>query len=191
MQHRHHLAAALLSLAALSSAHAVDVTVLPGSGWQPFVVDDPQYSIPGTDFAWHDTTGGGDIAFKFTVAAGWTGTLLVTDAGYAGDVFSVKSNGAALAATTGGTDSFPDGVFDYDAASADPLFSKRSYVFAAGSYTITGALLRSAKDDTGADLNSTVGALKLEVAPVPEASTLAMLLAGLGAIGLLARRRAA
>jgi hypothetical protein len=191
MHHRQVLAAALLSLAALGSAHAVNVPVLPGSGWQEFVVDDPQYSIAGTDFAWHDLAGNGDVSFTFSVPVGQFGKLFVVDAIFGGDVFSVKSNGTQLANTSAAVNTYPnDAVADYDAAYADARFSKNLYGFSAGTYTITGSLFSSALDDVGQPLNSTLGALKLEIAPVPEASTLAMLLAGLGAVGMLTRRRA-
>lgn len=190
MQHLRLLAAGLLSLAALGSAQALTVPVLPGSGWQEFVVDDPAFSIAGTDFAWHDPNGTGDIFFTFTVPAGQIGSLVVVDAGFAGDVFSVRANNAALSNTGAAVNSYPTPVFDYGLALTDARFSRNAYTFGAGNYTVTGALATSALDDLGAPLNSTVGALRLTVAPVPESSTLAMLLAGLGVLGLLARRRA-
>jgi hypothetical protein len=190
MQHRTLLAASLLALAGLTSAHAVTVAVPPGGGWQEFVVDDPQYSIPGSDFAWHDPDGNGDIAFTFTIAAGQFGTLTVVDGGFSGDRFHVVSNSVALADTSAAVNSYPVATYAFDDALADANFSRGLYIFHAGSYTVTGSLAASALDDTLAALNSTSGALKLEVTAVPEAPTLAMLMAGLGVVGLLARRRA-
>jgi hypothetical protein len=45
-------------------------------------------------------------------------------------------------------------------------------------------------DASGVAFNSTIGGVNFTVTAVPEASTLAMLMAGLGLVGLLARRRA-
>jgi hypothetical protein len=198
MHHRHLLAAGLLSLAALSSAQATNVTVLAGSGWKEFTVVDPAYSLGNTDFSWLDFNDYSNISFSFTVAAGQIGLFTVVDAGFAGDRFTINmtgvdANGVAFSATgtTGAAvNTYPDGVFDYDAALADARFSKGQISFNPGTYTITGSLAFSALDDTGAPLNSTLGAVRLDIAAVPEASTLAMLMAGLGVVGLLARRRA-
>jgi hypothetical protein len=41
----------------------------------------------------------------------------------------------------------------------------------------------------GAPLNATIGDLRLTVAAVPEPETFALLLAGLGLVGFVARRR--
>jgi hypothetical protein len=190
MQHRTLIAAGLLAVAGLTSAHAVTVAVSPGGGWQEFVVDDPQFSIAGSDLAWHDPEGNGDIFFTFTIAAGQIGTLTVVDAGFAGDRFHVVSNGVALADTAAAVNSYPIATAVLDDALADTNFSRGIYAFSAGSYTITGSLAVSALDDASAALNSTNGALELEVAAVPEAPTLSLLMAGLGVVGLLARRRA-
>ena len=190
MHHRHLLAAGLLSFAALGSAHAVNVTVVAGSGWKDFFVADPAFNLGNTDFSWVDPNDFSNISYSFTVADGFIGTLTVVDAGFSGDVFSVKSNGADLANTSAAVNSYPTAEGDYDFALANSNFGRGVYGFGAGAYTITGGLFASALDDTGGALNSTVGALKLEIAPVPEASTLAMLMAGLGLVGLLARRRA-
>jgi hypothetical protein len=75
----------------------------------------------------------------------------------------------------------------FDAALADPNYSRGVYSFSAGTYTITGDLARSALFG-GFALNATPGGLKLEIAPVPELSTGAMLLAGIAALGLAGRR---
>jgi hypothetical protein len=190
MHHRHLLAAGLLSLAALSSAQATNVTVLAGSGWKDFFVADPAFNLGNTDFSWVDPNDFSKNVYSFTVAAGFYGTLTVVDAGFSGDVFSVVSNGSPLANTSAAVNSYPSAEGDYDLALANSNFSHGVYGFGPGTYTVTGALFSSALDDTGAALNATVGALKFDVAAVPEASTVAMLMAGLGVVGLLARRRA-
>jgi hypothetical protein len=103
----------------------------------------------------------------------------------------MQSNGTALANTSAAANSYPDSIgLDFDAAWAQPRYSRGSYVFSAGSYSVSGALAGSALDDLGAPINATVGAVQLQVSAVPEASTLSSLLAGLGLIGFLLRRRA-
>jgi hypothetical protein len=193
MNYRHLLAAGLLTFASLGSAHAITtVTLAAGSGWQGFVIDPPSQSIPGTPLAWHTLDTTGDIAFSITVNSGEYGTLLVTDSGYAGNVFSVTADGLSLGNTSAATNdaNSVNGVFDYAAAFADPTFSHGTYGFGQGTYIITGALFSSAVDASGVAFNSTIGGVNFTVTAVPEASTLAMLMAGLGLVGLLARRRA-
>jgi hypothetical protein len=68
---------------------------------------------------------------------------------------------------------------------ANPAFSRGIYTLAAGSYSITGVMLANADG-----INITQGGLRLDVSPIPEAASSAMLLLGLAALGLLARRRA-
>jgi len=101
----------------------------------------------------------------------------------------VSSNGTPLQRTSAAAPSQPISTLDYDAALADANFSRGVYGFGPGAYTLTGALFSSALDGDGLPLNATVGALKLEIAPVPEVSTLGLLLAGLGVVGGLYRRR--
>ena len=185
------LAATLFTLAALTSAQATSVTLAPTGAWAEFFVVDPVFNLGNTDLAWVDLNDYSNISFNFTVAPGFHATVTVVDAGFSGDVFAVASNGVALLNTSVAPQSFPDSTLDQDAAQANPDFSRGVYGFGAGTYTITGALFSSALDGDNLPLNATVGALKLEVSPVPEASTLGLLLAGLGFIGALARRRAA
>ena len=185
------LAATLFTLAALTSAQATSVTLAPTGTWAEFFVVDPVFNLGNTDLAWVDLNDYSNISFNFTVAPGFHATVTVVDAGFSGDVFAVASNGVALLNTSVAPQSFPDSTLDHDAALANPDFSRGVYGFGAGTYTITGALFSSALDGDNLPLNATVGALKLEVSPVPEASTLGLLLAGLGFIGALARRRAA
>ena len=191
MHNRQHLAAALLCLAAVGGAQATNVTLTPNGAWNEFFVVDPALSLGNTDLSWIDINDFSKLTFSFTVAAGFYATVTVVDGAFSGDVFSVSSNGVALANTSAAANSFPVSTLDYSEALTNPAFSRCVYNFNAGSYTLGGALFSSALDGDGLALNATVGALKLEVSPVPEASTLAMLLAGLGSIGLLARRRAA
>jgi hypothetical protein len=185
MHFRHLLAAGLLASAL--SAHATLTDVAADGRWYAFDVSIDQ--APGYNLGWIDINDGSALGFSFSVADGFVGTLTVVDAVFSGDVFSVSANGLALANTSAAVDSFASGGnvgYDYDAALANSDYSRGVYRFGAGSYTVTGALFASAIDEFGQPLNATNGALNLSVAVVPEASTLAMLLAGLG---LLAARR--
>lgn len=187
MKHRHLIAAAALALA--GTAQATTVTVVPNGTWFAFDVSD--VGSNAGDLNWYDISDGSALSFSITIAAGQIGTLTVVDAGFSGDRFSVTSNGLALANTGAALNSYPNSIgLDFDGALADPKFSRGVYGLSAGTYIVTGALASSALDDTGAALNATVGGLKVTVAPVPEASTLAMLLAGLGLVGARIRRSA-
>jgi hypothetical protein len=77
---------------------------------------------------------------------------------------------------------------DFDAALANASFSSGTFELKAGTYRIGGMLDQSVSFD-GVPLNSTVGALKLAVAPVPEPSTWAAMCAGLGLLAFMSRRR--
>ena len=189
MSYKHLIAAALMAVAGMSSSQATTTSLTQASGWQLFDVVDPSLGLGNTDLSWIDIDNGSTKSFSFTIAAGQIGVLTVVDAAFSGDVFSVKVNGLGLDNTSAAVNGYPTSVGDFDAALADSNFSRGVYSFAAGSYMVTGALYISALDDAGAPLNSTVGALKLEVAAVPESSTLAMLLAGLCSVGLMVRRR--
>jgi len=175
-----------LAVALALPAHATTVALAADGQWSEFSVDDFIAQSSGTE--WIDFTDGSPLSFTFTIAAGHTGTLTVLDAGFAGDTFSVTNFGAAL----GTTSSVAPGSIGLDAkgfddAWADAAFSRGLFTLGPGSYSIGGALLQSVLDDNGADLDSTNGAVRLSV--VPESSGLAMLLAGIGLIGLVARRR--
>lgn len=189
MKNRHLLCAGLLALAGFTNVEATTVIVLPNGSWNPFDISD--IGSTAGDLNWYDINDGSALSFSVTVAAGQIGTLTVVDAGFSGDMFSVSANGNALALTTAAVNSYPASIgLDFDGALADAKFSRGTYGLNAGTYLITGTLNFSALDDMGAPLNATVGALRLEVAPIPEASTLAMLLAGLGLVGGVVRRRA-
>lgn len=180
-------AGAAIALATFSGAHATTVS-LTNDSWQLLDVVDPAFGLGNSSFGWIDINDGSDLSFTFTVGVGQTGYLTVVDGGFSGDEFSVSVNGAALAGTSAAMNSYPDSIgFDFDAALADADFSRGSYVFSEGFYTVTGALSRSALDDSGTEINATVGAVKLQV--IPEPSSFALLLAAGGALTLAGRRR--
>lgn len=189
-----HMMAAALTLAATIAAPAGATTVaLPADGtWHEFDVD--AAAPPAYGKGWIDFADGSPLSFRFTIAAGRTGTLAVVDAGFAGDTFTVTNFGATLGHTSGVAIGNVDGdvEFDFDAAFADAAYSHGVFTLGAGTYDISGALLQSVHDDlAGTDLDATSGALRLSVSPVPEPSGVALSLGGLAAIALLARRRRA
>lgn len=187
MPFRHLLAAGLLASAV--SAQATTIDLAADGNWNALDVSIDQ--APGYDLRWVDINDGSTLSFNFTVAAGFVGTLTVVDAVFSGDVFSVFANGAPLANTSAAVGSYVSGGnvgFDYDAALANTDYSRGIYTFGAGSYSVSGALFSSALDDLDEPINATNGALSLTVSAVPESSTVALLLAGLGLLASLRRR---
>lgn len=182
------LCAAAVLLAALAApAHATEVA-LPGDGtWLEFDVD--SFAAPSFGTGWIDQADGSPLSFSFTVAAGHTATLTVVDAGFAGDTFAVTDHGAALGATSAVPAGTTGGevVFDFDAALADPAYSRGTWTLGPGSYAIGGSLLQSVTMD-GAPLDATEGGIRLATS-VPEPALPALLVAGLAVVGAAARRR--
>ena len=190
MTHRFALTALVLTAVCGSAAHATDVPLAADGRWSAFTVDD--FVGPSFDKRWIDFADGSALGFSFNVPAGMVGLLTVVDAGFAGDTFSVSDAGAALGATSGVPASTVDGAvaLDFDGAFADPAFSRGVFTLSAGAHRITGRLEQSVSDG-GVPLDATEGAVRLTLAAaVPEPSTTAMLIAGLGVVGFVARRRA-
>jgi hypothetical protein len=182
---RTRLLAAALALAATSFAQAG--TPLPPDGsWAGFTVD---ANLPPYSFGWVDDNGAA-LSFSVSIAAGQVGTLTVVDTGFSGDRFRVY-DGATLLGSTGpavnGDTSGPI-TFDFDAALANPAFSRGTFQLGAGTHVISGLLFQSTTDAFG-PLNATIGGVKLTVSAVPEPTTAATLLIGLGLLlGRLRRR---
>ena len=181
------LAPIVLTLAAAPAARAADTALAADGQWNAFAVD----GLLNPSLAWIDDAGDA-LNYTFTIAAGTIGTLDVVDAVFAGDTYGVTNFGSALGLTSAvplaDIGSAADLGLDYDAAFADGAFSHASYQLMAGTYRIGGYLAQSLLID-GQRLDATAGALRLNVAPVPEPSTYALMAAGLLAIGYLARRR--
>jgi hypothetical protein len=176
-------AAGLLAAAAAAQA----TTVQPGLGqWVAFDVDEQTAASSGLE--WIDISDGSLLSFSFSIATPtW---LRVVDAGYAGDSFNVQVNGQTWSTSDvggGSVGSAPNVGVNFDAAWANPAYSRGAWLLSApGDYTVTGSLLHSVGLD-GTPLNATVGAVML--APVPEPAAWALMLAGLAAVGVVARRR--
>jgi len=185
------MAVALAAAAVIAApAHATTVALPADGSWSEFTVD--SFVGPAYGTAWVDYTNGSPLSFSFTIATGDVGTLRVIDLGFAGDTFTVTNQGAVLGTTSGVAQGNVDGVVisDYAAALANPAYSHGVFTLGAGTYSISGSLLQSVFDNyAGVDLDSTTGAVSLTTAAVPEASNAAMLLGGLAAVALLARRR--
>lgn len=191
MIHRHLLAS--FAFAALSAQMPAQATVLAGDGhWATFAVDSFLASDAG--LGWIDDAGNA-LRFTFVIDSGFLGTLTVLDTGFAGDTFSVL-NGVSMLGLTSAVpvrqfDPNAVAIEDADVALADASFSRATFALAPGSYSIGGALVQSLMSGTD-PIDATSGALRLSVAsvtPVPEPSSLALLLAGVGVVGTVARRR--
>lgn len=176
-----------LAVAFAAPAFAANVPLPADGQWNAFsVAGDLEPSL-----AWIDDSGS-PLGFDFSIGAGLVGTLTIVDAVFGGDTFKVTNFGNLLGSTSGvplaDIGSAVDHGYDFDAALADSSFSSAVFTLGAGSYRIGGFLDQSLLLD-GLRLDSTAGALRLSVAPIPEPSTYAILLAGLGVVGLVARRR--
>ena len=183
------MALAFAAAAVLAAPAEATSVALPANGsWNEFNVD----SMIAADFGngWIDESDGSALSFTFTVGAGQVGKLTVVDAGFAGDTFSITNFGTLLGATSGVATGTTDGptLLDFDAALADPAYSHGVFTFGAGTYSIGGALLQSVQDG-GVDLDATNGAVRLSISAIPEPSSPLLMLGGLAAVALLARRR--
>jgi PEP-CTERM motif len=176
-----------LALLTLVAGSASAIPLAADGEWSTFDVDD-QASASG-DLEWIDIfDDGAALSFDFSIAAGFYGTLTVVDGGFAGDRFLVTNGNDILGKTSSPGTSMPDSVgLDFDAALADPRYSNASFTLGAGTYSVGGYLIRSATF-AGVPLNTTVGAVRLTVSPVPEPATALSLLAGLGLFGFLRAR---
>ncbi len=182
--------------ASVLSAHATQVVLAADGQWQSFNVNEIDSVTFGVE--WIDNADslspdfGSPLSFTFSVAGGSFNRLTVVDAGFAGDTFIVTNQGGLLGQTSGvpmqSYLSAPDVGVDFDAALADTRFSRAVVVLGAGDYVISGALLQSVDFD-GSPLNATIGGMKLEVTPIPEPASVALMLAGIGVLGLVGRRR--
>jgi hypothetical protein len=199
---RYPIATLALALAAAHAlpAHAAPAPVtqaLAADGlWHAFTVDSLSATSGGLEWIAADDSldpsFGHALLFSFDIAAGATGVLQVQDLGFAGDRYAVTRDGVLLGNTSAVAPQLAGSApfaFDADAAASQAAFSRASFTLGAGHYVIGGSLVQSVLDADLTPLNATAGALRLTVSPVPEPETYALLLAGLGVFGMLARRR--
>lgn len=157
------------AIAALSlNAHAV--TVPTDGSWIQFDFDSAGSSL--YDLTTQETS------FTFTLSQ--SSILRVVDLGFSGDRFEIYAKGVSLGLTSLPFAQAEDQIFDEVAALNDSRFSKGNWNLAAGNYSITGIAVDSPYD-------AGIGALS--VVAVPEPDSWALLLAGLGIVGAIARRR--
>ncbi|MBT9458065.1 MAG: PEP-CTERM sorting domain-containing protein [Burkholderiaceae bacterium] len=180
------IAAAGLTLAAgLSSAQAA--TLAADGSWAGFNVDG---NLPPYALGWIDDEAAA-LSFSFTIPTGFKGMLTVVDAGFSGDEFRISNGANVLGNTSAAVNGDALGAieFSFDAALANAHFSRAVFTLDSGAYDISGLLIKSTSLDGVGDLNATFGAVRLEIAPVPEPATLATLLAGLALLTAVLRRR--
>jgi len=180
------IAAAVFTLAAgLSTAQAA--TLAADGSWAGFNVDG---NLPPYALGWIDDNAA-PLNFTFSIADGFKGLLTVVDAGFSGDEFKVYNGASLLGTTSAAVNGDANGAieFSFDAALANPHYSRGVFTLGSGVYDITGLLTKSTTLAGVGDLNATFGAVRLEISPVPEPATLATLLAGLSLLTLVLRRR--
>ena len=167
----------------LSASQAVLTTAATLSGEIPLTANsalqffdlEPALSIPGATAA--DTYEGSGLAQSFVSAAGttvsfnWTLGTAGFDANFADRAFVVIDGAPAL---------------DFATVAATALNGSFSYTFTtAGNHSLAIAVM-DVNDYVGV---STLTVSNLTVTAVPEPTSIALLLAGLGVVGALARRR--
>jgi hypothetical protein len=164
------------AIAALSiNAHAVTIAsvALPTDGsWAEFDFDQAGSAI--YDMSTQLTS------FSFTLTQ--NSVLRVVDTGFSGDQFTINVGGQTFSTSTPVVQSdSEDPIFDASTNWSDARFSKGEWLLTAGSYTVTGKVTASPFDG---------GYGYMSVTAVPEPESYAMLLAGLGLMAIVARRRA-
>lgn len=158
--------AAALALTGAAQAGTVNYTV--DSGWNRFAA-----GAVGTQV-------GRQFAFNLTQNA----VMTIVDGFLAGDQFEVFSNGTSLGATslpgTGGTNT----GMNFDVAAANGINSVGRFILGPGSYLISLNVLSRSGTDTRLHL----GAIRVDLAPVPGPAAGVLLLTALGALALRRRR---
>lgn len=158
-------------LAGISSSALADTPITAGSGWQ----------VDGIYTAGKTVLSG----WTFSLAAGDVGTFRVVDSFLVGDTWRLYKGTTLLATSTTGTRTTTGFTGDYEDSWLDASYSALAYTFSgAGNYSF------DVFGDGGGGLPAAVG-VSLSVAAVPEPETYALMLAGLGVLGFVARRRKA
>jgi hypothetical protein len=159
-----------LPVVLLGPVGASGITITPDNAWHEFDVD--SLSARSGTLEWIALDGAA-LTFEFTTVT--PVKVTVVHGGFGGHRFRVSDNGQPLDETQAGADTYPESKgLNFDAALADARWSRGVYTLAAGSHSLAGVLSRSATDNTGAPLNATVGALRVEAvaaAAVPTTPT--------------------
>ncbi|RQP22250.1 PEP-CTERM sorting domain-containing protein [Piscinibacter terrae] len=183
-------AAGCLAAAALSSQAATFACISGGAGDCSVATSTIHWSWDGSTFTVTNDGIGYVAEVYFDLSAGMTASF----SGGTGTV--LFSPGASPAALPGGTSVgfSSDAAFDSDPGKGKPV--NGIDMGESASFLITGALLDSFKDgNLAAGLHvrslatSSVSLLTVPVTAVPEPQSYALMLAGLGVMGWLARRR--
>ena len=197
---RSSFVAASFAFSAIAAQAAAVIPVTQDGSWYAFTVDALSAQSGGVEWidSDYDLSGGaGDfqaLSFTFTVAD--KAILKLVDIYGAGDTYNLAITSASV--TSAYTSSsvtardLNDAVLpfnaSFDGAFADSAnFSQLTLTLGAGTYTVTGSLLQSVTAD-GVALNSTAGGLSITA--VPEPTSLALVLAAAGVVGVVSRRRA-
>jgi len=197
---RSSFVAASFAFTAIAAQAATVIPVTQDGSWYAFTVDALSAQSGGVEWidSDYDLSGGaGDfkaLSFTFTVAD--KAILKLVDIYGAGDTYNLAitsaSGTSAYTSSSVTARDLNDAVLpfnaSFDGAFADSAnFSQLTLTLGAGTYTVTGSLLQSVTAD-GVALNSTAGGLS--VTAVPEPSSLALVLAAAGVVGVVSRRRA-
>lgn len=179
--HPGRLACTLALACAAQGAFATVAPLAADGRWHGFNVD--SLVAASSDTGWIDTDDHSPLSFAFTIGPGFVGRLTVVDLGFAGDRFVLNDAGRALGATSAVpvlTVGAAPLEMDPDAALADAAFSRAVLRLGAGAYLVSGALAQSVLlDDGTTPLEATAGALRLQLAAVPEPASLGLLLTAL------------
>jgi len=197
---RSSFVAASFAFSAIAAQAATVIPVTQDGSWYAFTVDALSAQSGGLEWidSDYDLSGGaGDfkaLSFTFTVAD--KAILKLVDIYGAGDTYNLAitsaSGTSAYTSSSVTARDLNDAVLpfnaSFDGAFADSAnFSQLTLTLGAGTYTVTGSLLQSVTDG-GLALNSTAGGLS--VTAVPEPTSLALVLAAAGVVGVVSRRRA-
>lgn len=140
---------------------------------------------------------GAHQAFGFNVTGALTVTNLAPASGYVATGsftqpgFGTFLRGIACPSPTpcqgGNNSSVPNNALDFDVNQAG--ITEASFIANAGGYTFTADLFGPSPNNPNANLTFAVASGQVPVPNIPEPQTYALLLAGLGAVGFVARRR--
>ncbi len=130
-------------------------------------------------FSWLDI---GTIGEQFTAT---TSTLLVVDCCIVGDMFEVFAGGSSVGSTSvvAADDGTSTGASTGDAAWANALLSKGMFTVAAGDLITIDVIQRTTTSNTGGAF------IMSQTTPVPEPTSMMLLLGGLAGVGFISRRR--